>query len=315
MRVCKRRRSGHLFRHRYWVGFGCLTLGLVLGCGGGGGGGGSTTQEATASGPFGQNPTEDSSVSPPAQQSREEHSCCRLPDTCLSLGRTDCESTGGVFSELGNCDELDVCNVSSPLLPGCCQFAAGPEFFCDSTISDEHCALDEGLFFLGAMCDFGSGLCGGPLCGNGVLEAFEECERGIGCGDDRACNRDCQCTGAFQVTLRWSNHNDVNLRVIDPDGVVLLPFVDANANCYATTRKPEETVFLAPGEGIIGCYRVLAAYERRCPESGIVDTHLDIRTEIEGVKGTIHDVPGPDPGELFVTFVGLRTDCRRGPGF
>lgn len=240
-------------------------------------------------------------VAPPPEPG-EITGCCQLENTCELSNARSCLESGAVFIPDGICDALTGSCSPPDLAPtGCCQLEASARPFCTETAPASACAADGGLFFPAPACDFVQGVCGvaGPC----------ECIHDLHCAPGRACNRECQCTGPFEVTLRWNNHNDVDLRVMDPFGRVLLPLGDANEGCIDTTRKPEETVFLPAGISSVGCYRVEAHHQRRCPASGIADTHLDVRTEIEGVKGTIHDVPGPQPGQSFVTLVGLRADC------
>lgn len=241
--------------------------------------------------------------------------CCQLPSSngaplCSSF--TDdfaCISSGGVFVPGSSCDRAtNRCNPGPDL--GCCQLGTVSAPFCAANANSTTCSINGGTFVSAGLCT-GSGFCAAPAprCGNGLIERGEECEADRDCGANEGCTDTCQCAGAVEVLLRWTNQNDLNLTVIDPRGNVYAPSRDANRECVSATNKPEEFVYLPPGRAPIGCYLVRAEYHRQCPAAGIVDTHIDLRLNVEGYKSTVHDVPGPVEGETFETTFGVRASC------
>lgn len=244
--------------------------------------------------------------------------CCQLaqdnrPFCTAPLDPFTCHHIGGSLVPEASCDgRSGLCrSLSSPR--GCCQID-GDTPWCTGAVTSSRCVAAGGVFIEDAACNGRLGLCvQSPVapCGNGVIEPGEECERDADCGNPaEGCTDSCHCAGGLEVLLRWTNQNDLDLTVIDPRGNIYVPTHDANPECRNTTNKPEEFVFLPPGRAPIGCYTVLVHYDQRCPETRGVDTHLDIRLNLEGTKSTLHDVPGPQPEETFETKFGLRATCR-----
>lgn len=244
--------------------------------------------------------------------------CCRIGvDRESFCGNTDglaCARAGGAFVLDGQCNGTN--NTCSPATPngpvGCCQLGNINAPFCGTATSAAACTQVGGVFSTSAVCDSFSSRCLGvepPRCGDGIIEPGEECETDANCGTSVEGCSECQCIGAVLVSLRWTNQNDLNLRVIDPLGRVLLAPDDANASCRDTTNAPEEDIYFAPGRAPLGCYIVEARFDQDCSQAGGVDTHLDLRLNVEGNKATVHDVPGPQPGEVFRTQFGVRAAC------
>jgi len=201
---------------------------------------------------------------------------------------------------------------------GCCQIPNNVARTCASPVDAGTCLNAGGSFVQDGVCNESIGLCEirpvppPPLsfCGNGFVEPGEECERDSDCAQPaEACTERCQCAGGVEFWLRWTNYNDIDLTVIDPLGNVYVPHRNVNEDCSSATRAPEESIFLAPGQAPVGCYKVYAHFAKRCPRSGLVDTHLQVRLNVAGFKWTFQDVPGPQPGEFFATQFGFRQNC------
>ena len=82
-------------------------------------------------------------------------------------------------------------------------------------------------------------------------------------------------TGDVQVTLSWSDLNDLDLHVTDPTGATINYInttsasggrldVDANPGCTSPTASPRENIFWA-GQAPTGSYQVSVVYFRGCP--------------------------------------------------
>lgn len=80
-------------------------------------------------------------------------------------------------------------------------------------------------------------------------------------------------TGDVQITLRWHNHNDLDLHCVDPNGEVIYYNhkqsasggqldIDMNAN-GSFSSQPLENIFWPTGGAINGTYRVSVNYFRR----------------------------------------------------
>ncbi|HYD50655.1 MAG TPA: hypothetical protein VEB21_20025 [Terriglobales bacterium] len=243
--------------------------------------------------------------------------CCQLPSSTgapLCSGPVDdfaCISAGGVFVLDSSCDPFTRRCNPPPSALGCCQLGSPLQPFCSASNDFGACSLAGGIFVNDSVCTLaGSCAAVAPRCGNSIVEVGEQCEFDSDCRFPiEGCTDTCECVGGVEVLLRWTNYNDLNLEVTDPRGNVYVPPFDANRQCGAATNKPEEFVFLPPGRAPIGCYTIRAEYREECPASRGVDTHIDIRLSNEGYKSTIHDVPGPEEGETFVTTFGVRASC------
>lgn len=252
---------------------------------------------------------------------RDSVGCCQLaydnvPFCSAPTDRTACNRNEGYFVADATCnDDSGICRPvePQPVAVGCCQQnTQNPS--CANAVSESQCNYVNGLFVDDAACSRNTGFCVRPplpRCGDGVIESGEECEYDADCRTPaEGCTDSCLCAGGLEVLLRWTNQNDVDLTVIDPLGNVYVPSHDANPACRETTNKPEEFVFLPPGRAPIGCYTIRAHYDHQCPETRGVDTHLDLRLNVEGTKSTIHVVPGGAPGSVYEARFGLRADCR-----
>lgn len=242
--------------------------------------------------------------------------CCQYggfqPVCAAPVAEDECVFSGGTFIAEAACDPVSRLCVGPPQPePGCCQLAgAVPACFGGTELE---CFRAGGRYVDGSRCDATGSVCDPPAsgCGNGIVEPGEECETDFDCASSaEGCTDQCLCVGGLEVWLRWTNYNDVDLEVIDPDGNVYVPREDVNDDCGSATRRPTEFLFLPPGDAPAGCYTVRAHFDHQCPRSGSVDTHLQVRLNVAGFKYTIRDVPGPQPGETFETHFGVETSCQ-----
>jgi hypothetical protein len=110
-------------------------------------------------------------------------------------------------------------------------------------------------------------------------------------------------TGDVQITLRWNSLTDLDLHVIDPDGVEIYYYnpyspsggqldVDANADCdsYEMMTRPVENIFWPEGEAPEGTYRVFVEYYADCANVGSTD--FTVRVLVDGMaeeySGTVY---------------------------
>jgi hypothetical protein len=103
-------------------------------------------------------------------------------------------------------------------------------------------------------------------------------------------------TGDVQVTLRWSNLNDLDLHVIDPAGEEIFfqhrtsasggqLDVDSNAGCTSNlTEEPLENIFWATGQAPHGTYYVHVRYFQQCIEQA--RTPFEVRFLVDGQTQT-----------------------------
>lgn len=99
-------------------------------------------------------------------------------------------------------------------------------------------------------------------------------------------------TGDVQVTLRWSNLNDLDLHVIDPAGEEIYfqrrtsasggrLDVDSNAGCVNNmTERPVENIFWGAGQAPRGQYQVSVRYFQQCIETA--PTPFEVRLLVDG---------------------------------
>jgi hypothetical protein len=100
-------------------------------------------------------------------------------------------------------------------------------------------------------------------------------------------------SGDVQITLVWSDTNDLDLRVVEPSGTVIYygnktsPTggtldVDANAGCNGTTSSPVENVFWPVGQAPTGEYRVVVSYYEGCTDPE-VPSNFTVNIKVDGV--------------------------------
>jgi uncharacterized protein YfaP (DUF2135 family) len=99
-------------------------------------------------------------------------------------------------------------------------------------------------------------------------------------------------TGDVQATLRWTGDADLDLHVIDPEGVEIYfdnagsPSggtldVDMVPTCGATDSSNVENVFWPEGESIPGVYQAFVVhYEGSCGQPGTFELELKIDGEV-----------------------------------
>lgn len=151
------------------------------------------------------------------------------------------------------------------------------------------------------------------LCGNGALDAGEECEASAQCGAGETC-ASCQCVGVGDVSVQllWGNENDLDLHVIDPDGEEIFfgntvslsggqLDQDANAGCTSSVT-PIENIFWSTGTAPSGLYAVLVTNYGTCAGNP-AETPFTVRTIVDGVMSEYQ-------GSVSIaTQCGLCTSC------
>jgi len=138
------------------------------------------------------------------------------------------------------------------------------------------------------------GSCPGmPVCGDGILDDGEDCETNADCPAQKTCLQ-CVCVGAGdpQVSLLWSDTNDLDLHIIDPNGEEIFYGNrssttggtldhDANAACNNPTTNPVENIFWTPGTAPHGTYEVLVDFWAQCPGGSSTPAFM-VRTVVDG---------------------------------
>jgi hypothetical protein len=135
-------------------------------------------------------------------------------------------------------------------------------------------------------------------CGNGVVEAGEECEPAVGatpCGAGKSCES-CRCvgTGDVRVTLLWDTVDDLDLHVTEPSGTEIYYFnktspsggeldVDSNAGCANPQTNPVENIFWNAGSAPRGTYTVKVDYWAHCG-TGPQTVPFTVKTLVDGVE-------------------------------
>ncbi len=87
-------------------------------------------------------------------------------------------------------------------------------------------------------------------------------------------------TGDVQISLIWSDTNDLDIHCVDPSGFEIYwkpenrhsrtggeLDVDRNAGCRLTTSEPVENIYWAQGTAPRGRYRVYLDFYQRCPRA------------------------------------------------
>jgi len=121
-------------------------------------------------------------------------------------------------------------------------------------------------------------------------------------------------TGDVQVTLSWSDINDLDLHVIDPNGEEVYYGnrmsttggtldVDANAACNNTTTSPKENIFWPAGTAPSGTYTVQVVFFRGCGDSPGPSSGVTVGVHVDGRFMTIIDNATLASGSLEATFV------------
>ncbi|MBI9043541.1 MAG: hypothetical protein JEZ06_03595 [Anaerolineaceae bacterium] len=121
-------------------------------------------------------------------------------------------------------------------------------------------------------------------------------------------------TGDVQVTLQWDGLNDLDLHVIDPDGVDIFYGnsssmsggaldVDSNQGCGGNiTEYPVENIFWEFGEAPEGEYQVIVHYFQQCESTEQV-TPYEVIVKVDGSKtvfiGVVEEI---GQGEAIYSF-------------
>lgn len=119
-------------------------------------------------------------------------------------------------------------------------------------------------------------------------------------------------SGDVQITLRWSNTNDLDLHVIDPNGDEIsyvtrqspsggMLDVDANASCSSATSSPRENIFWPLGSAPAGSYTVRVVFFKSCSDPATSST-FTVETRIDGVFATLIDNETIAGGSIERTF-------------
>ena len=145
---------------------------------------------------------------------------------------------------------------------------------------------------------------GMPSCGDGILDDNEECESDADCPAQKQCLQ-CTClgTGDVQVSLLWSDTNDLDLHVIDPNGEEVdynniqsvsggMLDHDANPGCGSTTTHPVENIFWGIGAAPHGTYEVLVDFYDLCT-GGSATPAFTVRTLVDGTLSMFNGTPNP----------------------
>lgn len=131
------------------------------------------------------------------------------------------------------------------------------------------------------------------LCGNDVLDPGETCEVSTPCsGGDVCAQCRCVCSGDVRITFTWSDSNDIDLHVIDPNNEEIYyanPVsssggtldVDANAACDGGTSGVENVCW-GTGTAINGTYQVFANYWAHCT-GGALQPTVNLEVEVNGM--------------------------------
>ncbi|HUI26906.1 MAG TPA: IPT/TIG domain-containing protein [Candidatus Kryptonia bacterium] len=120
-------------------------------------------------------------------------------------------------------------------------------------------------------------------------------------------------TGDVQVTLNWSDINDLDLHVIDPNGEEIYYGnrmsssggtldVDANAACNNETTSPRENIFWPTGTAPVGTYTVIVAYYRGCGDPPGPSAGITVTARVDGRFMTLIDNATLASGTLQATF-------------
>lgn len=114
--------------------------------------------------------------------------------------------------------------------------------------------------------------------------------------------------GAVQVSLAWSNPNDLDLHVIDPTGQKVWWSnrssktggkldIDANVNYSANNTTPVENIFWPEGKAPKGRYKIIVDHYKNHGQSGCQDpTPFTVRLAVGGVTRLFRgEVANNDP--------------------
>ena len=132
-------------------------------------------------------------------------------------------------------------------------------------------------------------------CGNGRVDPGEQCESDAECGASETC-ANCQCvgTGDVSVTLFWSDINDLDLHVIDPNGEEIfygnlislsggMLDKDSNSDCNEANLFPVENIVWPTGTAPPGTYTVRVNFYKQWDPAQPASPFM-LRTIVDGVR-------------------------------
>src|SRR5262249_31152886 len=132
------------------------------------------------------------------------------------------------------------------------------------------------------------------FCGGGRISPGEACEAVTDCPAAHACVN-CQCvgTGDVSVQLLWSDNNDLDLHVTDPNGLEIGWTArmsppggqldhGPHRGCGGLTDGPVENIFWPTGSAPAGAYTVRVTLYNYCGDAP-AQSPFTVRTLVDGV--------------------------------
>lgn len=203
------------------------------------------------------------------------------------------------------CDRLDApaCDTSVPdgRCVGCVHDGDCPGSTCDPTLHACRPAPDAGAPDAGRLDAAPAGACAAtldcdPPCDPGDACMAGVCKPHVACVTE--CNRGFHCEqggcvlngggGPIQVTLRWSDPEDLDLHLVEPGGCEIYYShascvgsldLDSNAGCSVDNVDIENVIYPAGSTPRSGTYRVRVDYFENCSATRPVPFQVIIRAD------------------------------------